>query len=175
MKYLLILSAFALFLVSCGQDSTSSEAEDDIQVTEESENGEMEGDGIHYGERIDEVGVIGYSELMVQLEEQDSVFAKIIAEVDDVCQKKGCWMNVYAPGKEESERLFVQFYDYAFFMPLDLQGEVVLEGVAYRDVTSVEELQHYAEDAGESEEAIAAITEPEEQLKFMATGVKILK
>jgi hypothetical protein len=175
MKYLLILSAFALFLVSCGQDSTSSEAEDDIQVTEESENGEMDGDGIHYGEKIDEDGAIGLHELMLRMEEQDSVYTKVIAEVDDVCQKKGCWMNVYAADREESERLFVQFHDYAFFMPLDLQGEVVLEGVAYRDVTSVEELQHYAEDAGESEEAIAAITEPEEQLKFMATGVKILQ
>ena len=42
-------------------------------------------------------------------------------------------------------------------------------------MTSVEDLRHYAEDEGKSEEEIMAITEPVEELKFMATGVEIVK
>ena len=34
-----------------------------------------------------------------------------------------------------------------------------------------EELKHYAEDDGQSEEEIAAITEPETKYLFMASGV----
>ncbi len=172
MKYFLLLPVFALFMVACGDASYETEEND---YTDEEETTEVEGDGIHYGEKIDEEGLMDYAELMARLEAQDSVFAKVVAEVSDVCQKKGCWMNVYSPDGSEMDSLFVQFHDYGFFMPLELQGKVIIDGVAYRDVTSVDELRHYAEDANESEEAIAAITEPKEQLKFMATGVKILQ
>lgn len=51
---------------------------------------------------------------------------------------------------------------------------MVMTGFAYWDSTSVAELQHYAEDRGASEEEIAAITEPMGEVKFKATGVKIL-
>ena len=63
----------------------------------------------------------------------------------------------------------------AFFMPKDIAGrKVVMEGKAYREITTVEELRHFAEDEGKSAEEIAAITEPLEELKFMATGVVLL-
>ena len=168
MKNLLLLSIFALVFAACGQEGTYHE--DEKNGTEE------EGDGVHFGEKIDEEGAIGYSELMELLNEQDSVHAKVIAQVDDVCLKKGCWMNVYGEDGGAEESMFVQFHDYSFFMPLDLGGgKVVMEGYAYHDWTSVEELQHYAEDAGASPEEIAEISEPVHELKFMATGVKILQ
>jgi hypothetical protein len=37
--------------------------------------------------------------------------------------------------------------------------------------TSVEELRHYAEDAGKSQEEIEAITEPKKTYSFVADGV----
>jgi hypothetical protein len=37
----------------------------------------------------------------------------------------------------------------------------------------IETLQHYAEDAGQTEEEIEAITEAEERLQFIASGVLI--
>jgi len=46
-----------------------------------------------------------------------------------------------------------------------------MEGKAYKEETSVEELKHYAEDEGLSQEEIDAITEPVYELKFMASGV----
>jgi len=96
------------------------------------------------------------------------------AKVDAVCQMKGCWMTLTA--LDSNEEIFVKFKDYAFFMPLDLAGQnVIVDGIAYREVTSVDELRHYAEDEGKSPEEIAKITEPAEELKFMADGVIILK
>ena len=50
-----------------------------------------------------------------------------------------------------------------------------MEGKAYREVTSVDELKHYAEDEGKTPEEIAAIVEPVEELKFMASGVILKK
>ena len=48
-----------------------------------------------------------------------------------------------------------------------------LEFEAFFDTLSVAELRHYAEDAGADSATIAAITEPELQLAFTATGVMI--
>ena len=49
-----------------------------------------------------------------------------------------------------------------------------MDGFAFKEVTPVDELRHYAEDEGMSKEEIAAITEPKEELKFMASGVLLL-
>ena len=85
-------------------------------------------------------------------------------------------MNIVDGAGASEGEIFVQFQDYGFFMPKDLAGqEVIIEGKAYRQETSVEELKHYAEDAGKTAEEIAAITEPVMEKKFMATGVVVVK
>ena len=85
-------------------------------------------------------------------------------------------MNLIPTEGPTDQSVFVKFKDYGFFMPLDLAGsEVIVQGKAYKEVTSVDELRHYAEDEGLSAEEIAKITEPEEELKFMADGVIILE
>ncbi len=126
-----------------------------------------------FGEQITADGAIAYSELKSKLEGLDSVRAKVKGTVQAVCQKKGCWMNVN--DATAATEMFVQFKDYGFFMPFDIAGrEVVMDGYAYRSVTSVDDLRHFAEDEGKSKEEIAAITEPVEELKFMASGVVLL-
>ena len=119
---------------------------------------------------------VSFADVNTQLETADSVMVVMRAKVGEVCQAKGCWMNVVdAAGTAEGE-MFVQFQDYGFFMPKDIAGrEVIVEGKAYKQETSVEELKHYAEDAGKSAEEIAAITEPVMEKKFMATGVVLVK
>ena len=101
----------------------------------------------------------------------DSLETKVEGKVTSVCQKKGCWMNVESADGSE---MFVRFKDYGFFMPLDLAGqEVVMQGKAFKEVVSVDELRHYAEDEGKSPEEIAQITEPKAEYRFMASGVVI--
>ena len=60
----------------------------------------------------------------------------------------------------------VRFKDYGFFMPLDAKGTVIINGNAYVSETSVEDLKHYAEDAGATDLEIEAIIAPETHLQF---------
>jgi len=131
--------------------------------------------GENIGAEVKSPDPIDMTTLLTQLESKDTVRTQLKAAVEGVCQVKGCWMNLVDSSKKSDQSIFVKFKDYAFFMPLDLTGEVIVDGVAYREITSVDELRHYAEDEGKSAEEIAAITEPEEELKFMADGVIILK
>lgn len=101
----------------------------------------------------------------------DTVATTLKGTVSEVCQAKGCWLTMNAgPG----ETMMVTFKDYAFFVPKDIaEREVILSGQAYYQTTPVVELRHYAEDAGKSEEEIAAITEPKRELRFLASGVQL--
>jgi hypothetical protein len=90
--------------------------------------------------------------------------------IKEVCPVKGCWMRV-ADGDAE---LFVRFQDYSFFVPKNAAGHrVIMHGTAIAQEASVEELRHYAEDAGKSEEEIAAIVVPEMRVTFFADSVYI--
>ncbi len=127
--------------------------------------------GITYkGEQFEAKEVMNYDDFLSALEGKDSLEAVVRGNVEGVCQVKGCWMNIVSK-TEGKEEMFVKFKDYGFFMPLDLTGEVVMKGVGYREITTVDELRHYAEDEGKSKEEIETITEPVVELKFMASGV----
>ena len=74
------------------------------------------------------------------------------------------------------ESAFIKFKDYGFFVPLNADGsEVVVNGVAFIDVVSVDELKHYAKDAGKSQAENNKIKKPEITYSFTATGVFIKK
>ena len=103
----------------------------------------------------------------------DTINVKFASKINDVCQKKGCWMNL---GLANDEKVFVKFKDYAFFMPLNSKdANVVVNGKAYVSVESVEDLKHFAKDAGKSQAAIDSIIAPETTYSFMADGVLIKK
>ncbi|MBN8680584.1 MAG: DUF4920 domain-containing protein [Chitinophagales bacterium] len=132
------------------------------------------GDGKHFGNTITADGAISYDEVMPKMAGIDSLNMKVTGKVKEVCQKKGCWMTLVSdqPGYPEMR---VTFKDYAFFMPKDLSGKrVVIDGFARVEITSVEVLRHYAEDAKKSPEEIAAITEPKREVSFEAAGVLIV-
>ena len=97
---------------------------------------------------------------------------KIKGLVKEVCKNKGCWM-IMDLGNGNDIR--VTFKDYKIFVPKDLTGkEVILDGFAYNDATSIETLRHYAKDGGKSEAEIAAITTPKDQLAYEAKGVVVM-
>ena len=94
-------------------------------------------------------------------------------KVTDVCDKKGCWLTVET---DNNEKFFVKMKDYAFFVPTALKGKnVILEGSAETKVISVDEQKHYAEDAKKSQAEIDAITQPQEETRFVATGIKVVQ
>ena len=131
-------------------------------------------DGKHFGTMVTAKNAMTYDELVPKMAKTDSLAAKVTGKVGAVCQAKGCWMSLVSekPGMPEMR---VTFKDYAFFMPKNLAGKrVVIDGYAYVDVTSVDELRHYAEDAGKTKDEIARITEPKREVAFEAAGVLIL-
>lgn len=132
--------------------------------------------GIQYfGEKIVADNYIDFDDFVTKLDSEEEINVKLKAKVESVCQAKGCWMNLISD-KQTDDGVFVKFKDYGFFMPKDISGRyVVVEGKGYKEVTSVDELRHYAEDEGLSKDEIAAITEPKEEIKFMASGVALLE
>ena len=71
---------------------------------------------------------------------------------------------------------FVKFKDYSFFVPLNADdSQAIVNGKAFVDVVSVDELKHYAKDGGKSTSEIAKITKPEITYSFLASGVYIKK
>jgi hypothetical protein len=158
-KQFLFAGLIAFFITAC-----SEQPKDTTQATGQPQT---------FGEAITADGAVTYGDMLTQMQSADSVKVKVKGTVKAVCQAKGCWMNIN-DGATAGET-FVQFKDYGFFMPKDIAGrEVVIEGYAYKDLTSVEDLRHFAEDEGKSKEEIEAITQPKEELKFMASGVILL-
>ena len=124
-----------------------------------------------FGDSVSTFDAISVNDAMEVLKMRDSMFCTISGYVTGVCQVKGCWMMLSQTDKD-STGFFVKFKDYAFFVPKDISGrKVTVKGVAYKQVTPVEELRHYAEDEGKSKLEIDAIVAPQEELKFMAHGV----
>lgn len=127
--------------------------------------------GQTFGQNITAAGAVPMSGLNVALNGKDSVQIKLIGEAQAVCQAKGCWMTLPTAS---GQPMRVRFKDYAFFVPKDMAGhQVVVSGWAFREVTSVEHQQHYLRDAHKSEQEIAAITKPKEEINFMADGVLV--
>ncbi|RME99774.1 MAG: DUF4920 domain-containing protein [Bacteroidetes bacterium] len=173
MKYLNWIFVFGLIslALACGPQSKT-----DTDTTAESSQAEAAAEdlaGKTFGADFKPEAVITYAELKDKLSDTDSLAVTVRGTVNQVCQAKGCWMTITEEG--ESEGMMVRFKDYGFFMPKDISGrEVVMHGKAFYRVTPVEELRHYAEDAGKSQEEIAAITEPKRELSFLADGVILL-
>ncbi len=131
---------------------------------------------LSFGDKITDDNVITKEQMAEKykdLKEGDTVNVKFASKINEVCKAKGCWMNL---DLGEETTAFVKFKDYGFFMPLNADGrEVIVNGKAFVKTTPVEDLRHFAEDAGKSEEEIAAITEPKYTLSFEADGVLMKK
>lgn len=133
-------------------------------------------DYVKFGDSISNEGALTSDEMMqkfAELKEGDTLEVKFKSEINEVCQKKGCWMTLDLADDKEA---FVKFKDYGFFVPKNAQDkEVVVNGKAFVSVESVDVLKHYAKDAGKSQVAIDSITEPKVTYSFMADGVLIAK
>jgi hypothetical protein len=95
---------------------------------------------------------------------------RVDAEIDSVCQKRGCWIIV----KDGDARSQVKFQGYGFFVPFDVAGrKVAIEGVAKETEISEAMRRHYAQDAGKSKEEIEKIKGPEKAIMFVVDAVEI--
>lgn len=161
MKKVLFVLLLVAFVFACKNESKTEE------VVQESQEIAF----ASFGDKIDAEGAIAASEMAERfnsLSGGDTITTKVTAKINEVCSNKGCWMKLDLGNNEE---VMVTFKDYGFFMPLDASGEVIINGKAYVTETSVDELRHFAEDAGKTAEEIAAITQTEKTYAFKADGV----
>lgn len=158
---LFVLSA-ALFACKKGKENQKQQEKEVVEEVYSS-----------FGDEISDKGYISSIDALTKyqtLKSGDTINLKFASLVNEVCSKKGCWMKL--PAGDTDETIMVRFKDYGFFMPLNSKGkEVIVEGKAFVKEVSVDELKHYAEDAGKSKEEIAKITEPKLEFAFEANGV----
>lgn len=129
--------------------------------------------GSGFGKKIDALNSISASELPILLKSKDTLTVKIKAKTLDACAAKGCWMTLQV---NDSTTAFVKMKDYNFFVPLDIIGKtVVLEGISFIKTTNVSELKHYAEDAKKNQSEIDAITQPKNEIRFVANGILVIE
>jgi hypothetical protein len=172
----LIFSVLTFALVACGGETSTKEAADETAKSEtvntETTKEDILGtnEPVFLGEEIVREDVIQGGELFSALEKEDTLRDVVVSgKIKSCCQAKGCWMKLDVGAEED---VFVKFKDYGFFVPMDCEGvNSVIQGNFYRMTESVEELQHYAKDAGKSEDEIAMITEPKTTYTFIASGV----
>ena len=128
--------------------------------------------GSIFGQKVSEVGAITADLLAENLNTAGQTKeVKVIGKIKEVCKAEGCWVRMET--KEGS--FLVKMKDHSFLVPVAMEGKIVVaEGVATFKETSVEQLRHFAEDAGKSKEEIALITEPKKEIVFQATGIKVL-
>jgi hypothetical protein len=202
MLRILYLVIFAYTLVSCGGNEATTTADSHEGHEHHDHEGhdhdhaghdheghdhdavEVEGDGIHYGVEITTDGGVALSEVLAKVKNEEdateldlgegnmvkAVTTKVEGEVSEVCKKAGCWLKL---ATEDGQEIFITT-NHDFFVPVDIVGKtVVVDGQAYKSVTTVDELRHYAEDEGKSAEEIAKITEPVTEYKLLAKGLVI--
>jgi len=125
----------------------------------------------YYGDKITADSARPVSELVSMMNGNKEINVKLTGEVEGVCQKKGCWMDLK---NQNGEKLHVTFKDYNFFVPKDCKGKTAyVDGKAMYEETSIDELKEIAKDAGKPKVEIDAIKEPKKQLVFEAKGVII--
>ncbi len=163
MKKTFLVAMLTLVFIACKNEAQKT----DIKVEEV----RKEIAYASFGQKINDANALDSKRMMAQYKTMkigDTLNSKMTAKINEVCSQKGCWMTLDLDGEHE---VMVRFKDYGFFMPLNAEGDVVVHGKAYVSETSVEELRHFAQDAGKSEEEIAAITEPKRTYSFEADGV----
>lgn len=170
MKKLILLLSVTVLLFSC--KSENKEAKDTGSIDTETKT---EVSYLSFGKKITDENLLSNKEIVEtykNLKAGDTAIVKFTAKVNEVCQTKGCWMRLDI-GDDEA---MVKFKDYGFFMPKNIADkEVIVHGKAFVAEISIEEQRHYAEDAGKSEDEIAAITEVEKTLSFEADGVLLIE
>ncbi|MCB7481378.1 DUF4920 domain-containing protein [Christiangramia sediminis] len=166
MKNSILFIVIFIGFISCKNSETNS-TEDLAEVQQ------IQEDYKSFGDKISAENSLSAEEMKVKFENLkpgDTITAKFKTTVNSVCKMKGCWMTLDLPEAEEDP--MVKFKDYAFFVPKDIEGkEVIVEGIAFIEETSVDDQKHLAKDAGRSEEEIGEITEIKKSPGFLAHGV----
>lgn len=172
MKYIVFIFALSMTMFSCKDNKDQKEETKEVTEVKAEETASYQS----FGAEISDKNVVGHDVMIAKygkMKPGDTTNIKFLAKVNSVCQNKGCWMRLDMG--EELESL-VKFKDYGFFMPKDIAGEeVIVQGKAFVEETSIDDLKHFAKDGGKTQEEIDAITEAELTYSFISEGVLLVE
>lgn len=176
----------ASLLMSCGQNAENGEGQKEDQKEQhenhkeddhdhaDHEKNEEESDKVAFGPKeVDTSAAISTAELIEQFEGETEMEATFKGEINEVCSKMGCWVNIK---NDAGEPFMVRFKDH-FTIPTETEvgSKAYLTGTAIQDTVPVDEQRHYLEDAEAPQEEIDAITEPKYTMTFIAEGIRLDK
>lgn len=173
----LLFAAGALMMVSCGGKDKKDDGADDMEDMTMSDSPFQLASYVSadtsstFGKKITAEGATNVYNLAADHAKANGFTGKVTGTVTGVCQAKGCWMTL---DTGNGTSMMVTFADYGFFVPKDITGkQVVIEGKAEIRTVSVDEQKHLAGDAGKPQSEIDKITQPKEELRFVADGVLV--
>jgi len=189
---LMIFAAFTA--VGCGEEESHNHDAHEGHNHETHEHGEHKHDEANNNEQktypvegyefygmaeVKPSNAVTVEEMVAKVYADGSFEGDVVAILDGVCKKQGCWVTMT---NKSGESIRVRFKDHSFGVPTDTpEGtEVVLRGVATIDTTSVELQKHYLDDAKEagqevSQEQYDAITEDLVEISFISDGILVKK
>jgi hypothetical protein len=165
MKKYLVLIATILVITSCQNNTIKNKSDSGNTEIINTVAGKV------FGNKIANKEISNAESLAIALENKDKKGLKLEGKVDAVCQMTGCWLNMDI-GNHKT--VHVTFKDEAFTIPKDVAGRTaVIEGVASKEIITVDELKKAAEAEGKPQAEIDAITQAEAEYYFEADGVTI--
>ena len=182
-KFITLLFAGAL-LFSCGEtEEKEQEMTVDGMEVEDSEPVQVVEGYTHYGvEAVQTDSPLDIFTFATALADGTTENVTLKANLASICAKAGCFVVVTLP---DSTDMRVMFKDH-FTIPTDTEigTEAIFTGEAKMDTTSIADLQHYIMDEMEGEDVSAekkaelqkrhdAVTEPEIEPVFIASGILV--
>lgn len=170
--------AFSGALTGCASDP--DQTYDPVVPTPEVDESAVAAEPIEVGEPVADGEIITVAEVVNHAADLDGQTVRVAGVTEEVCQQMGCWLTLRPESGPSATPVRVRVVkddagDYAFTFPKDIAGrDVVLVGTVAQREVPVDERRHYAEDAGATEEELAAITESEQTIELIARGATIL-
>lgn len=131
------------------------------------EGKEGKDDVVKCGDKIGESPEVSLAEVMKAPDEYLGKKVIVTGIAKEICQKKGCWMQVLPKDGEQSIRM--TFKDYGFFVPMDGQGMMVrAEGIFEMKKLEKDHVDHLLAEGAKltvNEDGTA------DELGFVAAGV----
>lgn len=185
------LISFAGFY-ACGGSENDAETTDadstavDTTIVETEEETPLAFDGVDKGQYTlyghSEIDFTGdeatVEEMMISIENGAGFEGKVAVNIDEVCQKAGCWIT-FKNGDSDPIRVF--FRDH-FTIPIETASgtEAILYGQAVQDTLTVDFQKHLLDDAAENGKEIDqseydAITEDKIEVTFDCEAILVKK
>lgn len=162
-KYFFAIAILGSVIASCNESGTKQENKAAGTETASTSGQQF------FGEKITPDGAQPVDSIKSMMGDKTELTCKLTGKVNEVCQKKGCWMTLRSA---DGTDMTVKFKDYKFFMPKDCSGKkATIEGIAKAEEVSVDELKEIARDAKKLKEEVDAINTPSKEITFEAKGV----